>query len=197
MKRTEWCAYQNLEEMYNEVYSHLVTAGLAVKHEAPVWWDDTGKIVICEKEALGLQSAYRLLHPEWLVFVDEVGSNTSQVKDGAIGGQTYFCWKEGHPQNRAATKDAHFTILGFTAANGEPIMCVIIFAAKTMKEEWALGYDPFIDWIRNEQDISENIGHDKAMPQGPDCIFRGKYVPCFCCNSGNGSITGNFLMSML
>ncbi len=97
MKRAEWFTYQNLKEMYNKVYSHLVTAGLAVKHEVPVWRDATGKIVLCEKEALGLQSAYELVHPEWLVFVDEVGSNTSQVKDGAIDGQTYLCSKEGHP----------------------------------------------------------------------------------------------------
>jgi hypothetical protein len=196
-KRAEWCTYQNLEEMYNEVYSHLVSAGVAVKHEAPVWRNTTGEVVTCEKEALGLQSAYELVHPEWLVFVDEVGSNTSQVKDGAIGGQTYLCAKDGRPQQRAATKDAHFTVLGFTAANGEPIMCAIIFAAKTMKEEWALGYDPFIDWIGNEENISENIGRGKAMPQGPDCIFRGKHVPCFCCSSENGSITGSLLTEML
>jgi hypothetical protein len=51
-KHTEWCTYQNLEEMYKEVYSHLVTAGLAVKHGAPLWWNATGEIVLCEKEAL-------------------------------------------------------------------------------------------------------------------------------------------------
>jgi hypothetical protein len=36
-KRAEWCTYTNLEEMYEEIYSHLVTSGLAVKHEEPVW----------------------------------------------------------------------------------------------------------------------------------------------------------------
>jgi hypothetical protein len=27
------------------------------------------------------------------------------------------------------------------AANGEPLLCAIIFAAKTMKHEWITGFD--------------------------------------------------------
>jgi hypothetical protein len=42
--------------------------------------------------------------------VDEVGRNTSQAKDGTIGGKTFLCTKEGRPQNHASTKDVHFTI---------------------------------------------------------------------------------------
>ncbi len=87
---------------------------------------------------------FKLIHPEWLVFVDEVGSNTSQPKDGKFGGQTYLCTKEGHAQQIATMKNAHFTHLGFTAANGKPIMCAIIFAAKAMKDEEITGCDPFI-----------------------------------------------------
>jgi hypothetical protein len=70
------------------------------------------------------------------LFVDECGSNTSQAKDGQVGGQMYLCSIDGRPQQRAATKDAHFTVLGFTAASGEPVMCAIIFAAKSFQEEW-------------------------------------------------------------
>jgi hypothetical protein len=72
--------------MYNEVYSHLVTSGLAVKHTEPVWQNETSDVVPCKKDAFGLKSAYELIHPEWLVFVDEVGSNMSQAKDGAVDG---------------------------------------------------------------------------------------------------------------
>ncbi len=115
---TEWCTYLYLEEMHNEVYSHPLTSGLAVKHEEPVWWNKTGEVVSCEKETFGLKSVYEVIHPKWLVFVDKVGSNTSQANDGAVSGQTYLCTKDGHPQQWEATKDCHFTILGFTAANG-------------------------------------------------------------------------------
>jgi len=196
-KRAEWCTYLNLEEMYDEVYSHLVSTNLAVKHEEAVWRNEAGDVVFCEKEAMGLKSPYELIHPGWLVFVDEVGSNTSQAKDGAIGGQTYLCSRDGRPQQRAATKDAHFTVLGFTAANGEPLMCAIIFAAKSLKSEWVLGFDPFAEWIGGEENVSDNIGKGKAMPQGPECIFNGKHIPTFCCCSENGSITGQLLKEML
>jgi hypothetical protein len=106
-----------------------------------------------------------------------VGSNKSQTKDGRVGGQTYLCMKDGRPQQRAATKDAHFTVLGFTTADGKSLMCAIIFAAKSLKEEWRLGFDPFMEWIREEDDVSQNIGEGKAMPEGPECIFEGKCLP--------------------
>jgi hypothetical protein len=195
-KRAEWCTYLNVEEMYNEVYSNLVASRLAVKHNDAIWRNAAGDVVP-ENESLGCQSAYELIHPEWLVFVDEVGSNTSQTKDGRVGGQTYLCMKEGRPQQRAATKDAHFTVLGFTAANGKPLMCAIIFAAKSLKEEWRLGFNPFVEWIGEEDDVSQNVGEGKAMPEGPECIFEGKRLPCFCCASENGSITGQLLKEML
>jgi hypothetical protein len=35
-KHAEWCTYMNMQEMYDEVYISLATAGLAVKHETPV-----------------------------------------------------------------------------------------------------------------------------------------------------------------
>jgi len=131
------------------------------------------------------------------VFVDEVGNNTSQAKDGNVGGQTFLCGKDGRPQNRAATKDAHFTMLGFTSANGQPIMCAIIFAAKGMKDEWNMGFDPFAEWIGEENEIEKNIGEGKVYPMGPECLFNGKNVPCFCCCSESGSITGKLLVDML
>ena len=68
----------------------------------------------------------------------------SQTKDGNIGGQKLLCGKEQRPQQRSATKDAHFTVLGFTAANGLPVMCAIIFAAKELEESWVLGFDPTV-----------------------------------------------------
>jgi hypothetical protein len=73
-------------------------------------------VVELEEQAFGLKSPYELIHPDWLLFVDEVGSNTSQAKDGNVGGQFYLCSVDGRPQQCAATKDAHFTMLGFTAA---------------------------------------------------------------------------------
>ena len=43
-------------------------------------------------------------------------------------------------------KDAHFTVLGFTAAEGTPVMCAIIFAAKELEVSWAQGLNLFVEW---------------------------------------------------
>jgi hypothetical protein len=50
------------------------------------------------------------------------------------------------PQIRAATKDSHFTVLGFTAATGEPVMCAIIFASKELATARVLGYNASAKW---------------------------------------------------
>jgi hypothetical protein len=53
--------------MYKEMYTALVAYGLAVKHEESYWRNAAGEVVELEKDAVGCQSAYELIHPEWLV----------------------------------------------------------------------------------------------------------------------------------
>jgi hypothetical protein len=65
---------------------NLCTNGLAVAHPEPLWRNKKGEVVEEEEKAFGMQSKYELIHPDWLLFVDEVGSNTSQSKDGHVGG---------------------------------------------------------------------------------------------------------------
>jgi hypothetical protein len=183
--------------MYDEIYKDFCCGGIAVEHPEPVWRNEKGEVVESEEQAFGLKSAYELIHPDWLLFVDEVGSNTSQAKDGNVGGQLYLCSVDGRPQQRAATKDAHFTVLGFTAADGQPVMCAIIFAAKTFREEWRTGFDTFAQWVGEPDDIAVNCGDGKQYPFGPVCVFKGKTIPCFCCCSESGSITAELLTAML
>jgi hypothetical protein len=87
--------------------------------------------------------------------------------------------------------------MGFTAADGKPLLCAIIFAAKTMKHGCVTGFDPLAEWIGDEQNVEANSGDEKTYPYGPVCTFRGKEVPCFCCNSESGSINGALLTAML
>ena len=115
--------------MYEQVYKEMVAGGIAVDFPKKECLNKEGVVVLEEKDALGLQTKYNLIRPDRLLFVDEVGSNTSQTKDGNVGGELFLCGKGERLQQRLAHKDAHFTVLGFTAANGNPIMCAIIFAA--------------------------------------------------------------------
>jgi hypothetical protein len=34
-----------------------------------------------------------------------------------------------------------------------------------------LGYDPFVEWVGIDENVSENIGEGKAMPHGQKCTF--------------------------
>jgi hypothetical protein len=75
----------------------------------------------------------------------------------------------------------HFTMLGFTTDSGEAVMCNIIFAASQLDSLWVQGLDPFATWEEEEFEMEKNIGKGKRHPQGPQCTFHGKIVPCFCC----------------
>jgi hypothetical protein len=137
------------------------------------------------------------MHPNKLLFIDEVGNNTSQANDGNIGGEKFSCSAIGRPQQRANTKDAHFTVLGFTSGAGEAVMCSIIFAAKELDPLMIQGLDPFADWEGEEHDMENITGPGKRHSQGPECLFNGVRVPCFCTCSESGSITGELLAEML
>jgi hypothetical protein len=47
-------------------------------------------------------------------------------------------------QQRANMIEAHFTIMGFTAATGEPVMCAIKFTRKELEPMMVQGLDPFV-----------------------------------------------------
>jgi len=59
--------------------------------------------------------------------MDEVGGNTSQKGDGHIGGKLLVCAKGMIPQKKKI-KNKHWKLLGLTALNGYPVICVIVFA---------------------------------------------------------------------
>lgn len=148
-----------MQEMYEEVYVALVASGLAVIQV--IGGMQKGKLLSKNKM---LQDANQNMniHPNQLVFVVEVGSSTSQTKDGKVGGEMYLCTKNGQPQKFAATKDSHFTVLGFTSANGEPLICQLHFAAKALRDEWVMGFDPFLECIGEDNEIE---GQDFIMKQ--------------------------------
>lgn len=139
----------------------MVEGGVASKWEEPIWLNETGSIANEEKDAFGLKSPYILLHPKKLLFVDEVGNNTNQVNDGNVGGEKFLCFASGQPQHRANMKDSRFTILGFAAASGEPVMCFVIFTGKELEPMMVQGLDPFATWEGDELDLARNTGPGK------------------------------------
>jgi hypothetical protein len=76
--------------------------------------------------------------------------------------------------------------LGFTAANGEPLLCA---TAKGMKNEWITGVDLLAEW----NNFEENCGDTKVYLFSPSCIFKGKEVPTFAASLKVGASLGIFL----
>jgi hypothetical protein len=74
-----------------------------------------------------------------LIFVDEMGKNISQKGDGNAGGQKFVVATTMIAQVQNTFKDNHFTVLGFTAADGRPFMCTIIIAASKLRVTDGMG----------------------------------------------------------
>jgi hypothetical protein len=75
-KRAEWCTYANFIMMYREVYKDMVKGGIAVRLlDNKVFMSKEGEAVE-ENDAnrLGLATRYKVVRPDRLLFVDEVGS---------------------------------------------------------------------------------------------------------------------------
>jgi hypothetical protein len=197
--RSEWSIYRNFEQMYDEVYDAMEKAGVAKKLEEPMWLDKEGK-ESNQENAHGRKATHILTRPDMVVFVDEVGGDTSQEGDGAVGGQKRIVPRGTVPKESAATNTNHFTMLGFTAATGETVACALVMKGKTIKSDMITGIDIFADVIGKETDedyITNNSGQGKRFPMGPTCTFRGKEVPCIVANTENGSITSELLAAFL
>jgi hypothetical protein len=173
--------------------------GVAVKLPEPIWVNKQQEEVD-EENAWGRKVTHLITRPEYIVFVDEVGSNVSQEGDGAIGGEKKIVTRGTVPKESASVNDTHFTVLGFTACTGEPIMCAVIVEGKTLKPDTVTGLNVFATKEGSENDadfISRNTGPDKMYPYGPTCSFKGKDVPCIVASSDEGGITSKLLVDFL
>jgi hypothetical protein len=158
--RAKWSIYHNFSQMYDNIYDTMVEAGVDKKLDEPIWVNNNG-IETDEKDAFGRMAAHALCHPDYVVFVDEVGCNTSQEGDGAHGDKKKIVGRGTVPKESATTNDNHFTLLGFTSATGEPVMCRVIIEGSKLQPEIVTGMDIFAKMIRNESDndyIRNNTG---------------------------------------
>jgi hypothetical protein len=215
--RAEWSKEIYIRQMYDVIYDNLVNAGIAVKLPESVFMNASGNIVdnpdgvlnseivnIFEDKPLGLPCDTKIIHPEYLLFFDETGCNTNQKKDGHYGGEKLVCARGMTPKQICSSRDKHFTVLGLTAATGEPVLCVVIFASEKkggVVANWSEGIDLMVDPVLDEKGevlVSDiNFGQGKYFPSGPTCCFRGKHIPYLPLSSPSGGITGELLVEIL
>lgn len=92
-KRQTWCTIEHFTEMYACAYGAMAEAGVAEILAEEAFFDSEGNETTKEN-AVGLPTKFKLTHPEWVLFVDEVGSNTNQKEDGYVGGEKLILLQE-------------------------------------------------------------------------------------------------------
>ena len=171
VKRSEWVTMDNFKFMYHHTYAELVKAGVAMEVDAEEYLDGKGNVVgEYDDGRLGNKTKFRMLHPRYLLFVDEVGSNTNAEKD-KTNSERRICHRDDRPQQVSSSSDHHYTTLPFTNALGEPVCCVIIIAGETNSVLDTLGIDycnmgaDFLDKETTEEDsmsfFENNITNNK------------------------------------
>ena len=195
--RSAWCHYSNFVKMYNLVYKAMESAGVAIRLDKPKWMNEKGEVVSDQFKAIGLECTHKLIHPEYVLFADEVGCNTNQKDDGNYGGEKRLTKRGSTPKQMCSSSDAHWTLLGFTDATGQPVMCGIIFKGDSLTPEERLGFDIFAPVVEPADCVSSNFGPGKRFPGPPKCVVRGVEVPAYVACSEKGSITSTILKGML
>ena len=137
--RKEWSTYQHFEKMYTLVYAVMEEAEILSKLDHPVWMNVANDQVEMEEEVVGQKVTHIVKHPQYMMFVDEVGNNTNMKYDGNIGGDKLLKGKGNKARILTATYDQNFTVLEFTAGTCEAFLCCIIFSRNELSYEQRLG----------------------------------------------------------
>jgi hypothetical protein len=191
--RSEWTTFENFSEMYTLVYEQIVDAGVAkrLSIEDHFWLNLSGDRVETEEAAFGLKIEVDITHPEWILFGDEVGTDINQKDDGKSAGTNYCIGKGSRANIKSNTNGGRFTVIGLTAAAGDPGMCIVIFAGEELTYEQRMGHDIRVSF--DDGSIRDNSRPGKAFPGGPACHFGGKNVPALIACNPKGSITSEIL----
>jgi hypothetical protein len=201
LNRSKWTSYKNFYKMYEGVEEEMLDAGVAEKLPVPVYMDENGIATNDRMKIKGMKVKSLLKKPDMCIVLDEVGSNLCMVNDGHIAGKRYVCQRGDEPKTPATKKDKHFTCLGLTALDGQPVMCVIIIDSKKRDLLVETGVDTECARVDNSvctnddefSYLERNLGTDSQYPGGPVCNFKNKEIPCMVEFTSGGGMTGSIL----
>jgi hypothetical protein len=204
LNRSKWTRYKNFANMYDNVEEEMLQAGVATKLAVPSYMDKDGNVTQDRKIIKGMKCRSELTKPDMCIVLDEVGSNLCMVNDGHIGGKRYVCQRGDEPKTPSTKKDKHFTCLGLTGLDGQPIMCVVIIDSKKRDLLVQTGVDTSCLRVDTEVQVGDdefsflerNIGAGSQYPGGPTCKFRDKEIPCMVEFNPGGGMTATILTNI-
>ena len=80
-----------------------------------------GETVDSKDESISFQATIEITNPNWILFGDELDTDTLQKKNGNVGGQKCVSRKD-----KSSHKDRRFTLIGITAVSGKLVMVIIL-----------------------------------------------------------------------
>ena len=130
LDRQNWTTYHNFLHIYEHTYEEMVLSGVADRLEHSEWMDVHGQ-PCSDMASFGCMVKYRLLHPDKSFVCDEVGGNISMKGDGNVGGKLFLTSPDSVAYDRVSVSEKRFTIIGLTALDSAPVMCILIIQGKT------------------------------------------------------------------
>lgn len=209
--RSNFSNYLNFSDMYNHIQKILVQSGIAVTLNEPVPMNRNGDIVRDENNGFGFNVPIKITRPDMGLLLDECGCNLSQEYDNNYGRELYVTGKNDKAYHSISTKYHHFTVIGVTLLDGNPLMCVVIVTGKTHDVLVELGVDmdalartdiSFENTVDGRVSdellrlLKENCGEGELFPGLPSCIFKGVRIPGYLTFSESGGITASILTNI-
>ena len=173
LDRTQWTTYMNFDDMYHHVEEVMIDSNIAERLPEPQWMDASGRVVDNEHEGNGYKVEVDLKRPDMALVLDEVGCNTSQETDNAIGGELLLTGRDEQAYWSVVTPTNHFTVLGVTALSGDPVLCVVIISGKKGDIPVSTG----VDWNAVEEELNVDIEEGDEIKFLNSNIGPGKMFP--------------------
>ena len=114
--------------MYDKIYHTFITTGVARNLEVPVYQDIDGKVV-SEDDRYGELIDLKMLHPEYILFANKTGLNTSSKDDRNKGGTKFVCSLNKVPKTNVQHQKTGAPYCHFFCT-GQAILCAIIYMAE-------------------------------------------------------------------
>jgi hypothetical protein len=89
INRYSWFTVENFANVYDGVYSGMVSAGIAVEIDQEIMYDKNGEITTDESNIYGRPTKFKLTIPEYLHFVNKTGCNTNTKDDRYADSQLF------------------------------------------------------------------------------------------------------------
>ena len=134
--RAKWETDANFQMMNDLMHQQFVGSKIIIANDELNMRDSDGQIENDKDEMVGLATKHELKHPDYLLVIDEVGSNLHCDHDNNVGGEKcMFAGGYDHTTTRSNNNDCRFSLLGFTIGDGKPVMCVSIVKAEKLHYE--------------------------------------------------------------